>query len=125
MKYLGIDFGLRRIGLATSEGEIATAWKVVEVKNLKQGVEKIAAIIKSENFDKIIVGMPEGRMGQTVIGFINGLKRNGITAETSDETLSSKNAMSLMLDLNIPKEKRKINDSFSAMLILQNYLDNG
>lgn len=123
MKYLGIDFGLRRIGLATSEGEIATAWKVVEVKNLKQGVEKIAAIIKSENFKKIVVGMPEGKIGETVRGFINGLKRNGIEAETSDETLSSKNATSLMVDLNIPKEKRKINDSFSAMLILQEYLD--
>lgn len=124
MKYLGIDFGLRRIGLATSQGEIASSWKIIEVKNLRDGISKISSIIKSDNFSKVIVGLPEGNMGKNVIRFINSLKRLGIDVETTDETLSSKNATSLMVDLNIPKEKRKINDSFSAMIILQNYLDN-
>lgn len=124
MKYLGIDFGLKRIGLATSQGEIASAWKVVEVKSFKDAVEKILIIIKSEEFQKVVVGLPEGKMGKNVLGFIKRLKKEGIDIESSDETLSSKNATSLMVDLNIPKEKRKINDSFSAMIILQNYLDN-
>ncbi len=123
MKYLGIDFGLRRVGLATSQGEMATAWKVVEVRNLLDAVNKISEIIKKENFEKVVVGLPEGKMGKTVIGFINGLKRNGIEVNTTDETLSSKNAVSLMIDLNIPKQKRAVNDNFSAMIILQNYLD--
>lgn len=123
MKYLGVDFGLRRIGLAISEGEIASPWKVLEVKNFSDAVEKISAIIKDENFEKIIVGLPQGKIGKTVTGFINKLRKDGIDIEATDETLSSKNALSLMIDLNIPKEKRAVNDAYSASLILQNFLD--
>lgn len=123
MKYLGIDFGLKRIGLAISEGELASAWQVVEVRNLKDAVFKISQIIKTGDFQKVVVGLPGGKMGKTVVGFINSLKKQGIEVESADETLSSKNAVKLMVDLNIPQKKRKINDSFSAMLILQDYLD--
>ncbi len=123
MKYLGVDFGLKRIGLAISEGELASAWKVVEVRNLIDAIEKISTLINLEQFDKVVVGLPEGKIGQTTVGFIKGLKKKGIDIEASDETLSSKNATSLMIEMNISKEKRKVNDDYSAMLILQNFLD--
>lgn len=123
MKYLGVDFGLRRIGLAVSEGEIASSWKVVEVRNITDAVEKISNIIRDENFQKVIVGLPEGKMGKIVTGFINLLRRKSIDIESTDETLSSKNATSYMVDLNIPRKKRVINDAYSAALILQNFLD--
>ncbi len=124
MRYLGIDFGLRRIGLAVSEGELATSWQVLEVKNFKEGIEKVSKIIKKEEFEKVIVGLPEGKMGKSVIGFINALKKAGFLIETSDETLSSKNAMLDMIEMGIPQEKRKHNDAQAAAIILQNYLDN-
>ncbi|MBI2017522.1 Holliday junction resolvase RuvX [Candidatus Daviesbacteria bacterium] len=123
MKYLGVDFGLKRVGLAISEGEIASAWKVIEVKNLKDAIQKVSEIIKKESFEKVVVGLPEGRIGKTAQGFINDFKKQGLLAEAADETLSSKKATAAMIDLNIPRQKRKINDAYSAMLILQNYLD--
>jgi len=123
MKYLGVDFGLRRIGLALSEGEIASPLKILEVKNFSQGVEKVMEIIREEGIDKVVVGMPEGQMGKNVTGFIKKLKAKGIEVETADETLSSRRALEYMIEQNIPRKKRKVNDAQAAAIILQDYLD--
>lgn len=124
MRYLGIDFGLRRIGLATSEyGQLASPWKIIEVTGFKDATNKLELILCKENFDKIIVGLPEGKIGKTVLGFIGALQKRGFNVESSDETLSSKNALSQMIKLEIPKNKRRFSDAYSAAIILQNYLD--
>lgn len=121
MRYLGIDFGLRRIGLAVSEGNLASPYKVVEGRGFTDLMEKIKR--ESVGFDKVVVGLPEGKMGKTVLGFVNALKKNGLDVDTTEETLSTKLAIQQMLAINIPKKKRKINDDIAAAIILQNYLD--
>lgn len=123
MKYLGIDFGIRRIGLSISEGTLASPWKVLEVQGLKDSVEKVLKIIKEEGFQKIIVGLPEGKMARTVLGFVNGLEKTGLDVEASDETLSSQRALQQMISENVPLKKRRSNDAAAAAIILQNYLD--
>lgn len=123
MKYLGIDFGLRRIGLAISDGEFASSWQIIEVKNFSDSIEKISKIIKDGSFQKIIVGLPEGKMGKSVIGFINALKKRGFEVETADETLSSKRVLLAMVEQGIRRKKRHHEDAYSAAEILQNYLD--
>lgn len=124
MRYLGIDFGLRRIGLATSEhGELSAPWKVLEVRSFKDALTKIKEELLVERFDKIIVGLPEGKIGKTVLGFIKALESSGFNVESEDETLSTKKAISQMIDLEIPKRKRRISDAYSASIILQNHLD--
>lgn len=125
MRYLGIDFGLRRIGLAVSAyGELVTPWKIVEVSSFKDAVGKLEKILAEEHFDKIVVGLPEGKIGKTVLGFIKALRKNDLDVEACDETLSSKKAIKDMVDLGIPKNKRKFSDDIAAAIILQNYLDN-
>lgn len=125
MRYLGIDFGLRRIGLATSEhGQLAAPWKILEVTGFKDAACKLERVLNEESFDKIIVGLPEGKIGKTVLGFIKALEKKGLNVESADETLSSKNAVSQMVELEIPKNKRRFSDDYSAAIILQNYLDN-
>ena len=123
MKYLGIDFGLKRIGLATSNGDLAAPLTTIEVKNFKDAVGKMMEFIKKEGFDRIVVGLPEGKMGQTVKGFIKALRKGGLWVVEADETLSSQRALSLAIEGNTPKEKRKFNDDKAAAIILQNYLD--
>lgn len=123
MKYLGIDFGLKRIGLAISEGDLASPWQILEVKNFSDAVEKIVRVIKEWAFEKIVVGLPEGKMGQNVVGFVNALKRQGFEVETVDETLSSKKALQVMIEQGAARKKRHHEDAFSAAEILQNYLD--
>ncbi|MDP3758254.1 MAG: RuvX/YqgF family protein, partial [Candidatus Daviesbacteria bacterium] len=101
MKYLGIDFGLRMIGLAISEGELASPWQILEVKGFSNAVEQTSKIIKEGNFEKIVVGLPEGKMNKNVLGFVAALNRNGILVETSDETLSSQRAKKIMIEKGI------------------------
>ncbi len=121
MKYLGVDFGLRRIGLATSDGELASPFKVVEGRGFTDLVEKIKK--EAVGFDKIVVGLPEGKIGQTVLGFVKALKKSGLDVETADETLSSQKAVEAMVELNISKKDRRVIDAVAAAIILQNYLD--
>ena len=123
MKYLGVDFGLKRIGLAVSEGELASSWKVITTSSFSNAVDQITQIFVKEQFDLIVLGQPEGKMGKLVGKFARILSAKGIKVELADETLSSKNAAALMVELNIPKEKRKINDAVAAAQILQNFLD--
>lgn len=123
MKYLGIDFGLRKIGLAVSEGELVTPWEVLAVTGFPDAVDKILFIIKEGQFNKVVVGLPEGKMGKNVTGFVNALVSSGIDVETADETLSSKTAKKLMIEQGISKKNRRFEDAYSACEILQNYLD--
>lgn len=123
MQYLGVDFGLKRIGFAVSSGELASPWKIIEVKDIQDLAEKIKKITEDEKMDKVIVGMPEGKIGRMVKKFLNMLKKQGIDAEGYDETLSTKQAAKVMIESGILKKKRRLNDAYSAAIILQNYLD--
>lgn len=123
MKYLGVDFGLRRIGLAVSAGEIASPWQILEIKNFSDAVEKTSQIIREGEFDKIIVGLPEGKMGQNVVGFVAALKKRGFEVETAEETLSSKRALEAMIEQGVRQKKRRLKDAYSAAEILQGYLE--
>lgn len=123
MKYLGIDFGLRRIGLAISEGDLASPWRILEVKNFSDALQKISSIIKAGHFQKIVVGLPEGKMNKNVVGFVAALKKRGFEVETFEETLSSKRALEVMIEQGINREKRRHEDAYSAAEILQNYLE--
>ncbi len=123
MKYLGVDFGLKRVGLAISEGELASPLKVIEGRSLTDLSLKVSQLALNEGFEKVIVGMPEGDTGEATKKFIELLRKSGLAVEESDETLSTQDAIKLMVQLGKGKNARKINDAHSAAIILQNYLD--
>lgn len=123
MKYLGVDFGLRRLGLAISEGIFASSLDTIEVRGLKDAIDKVSKLAKDQEFTIIIVGLPEGKIGKTVLRFVNALKKAGFNVETADETLSSRQATRQMVDLGMGQKKRRLKDAQAAAIILQNYLD--
>lgn len=127
MKYLGIDYGKRKIGLAISEGMTASPYKVISVSSLKDAINQISQIIKKENVDEVVIGIPEsGEALNITRSFINELKNippRGWDIVEVEETLSSYSAKNDMLNLGISKKDRKTEDGYSAMNILQNYLD--
>lgn len=123
MRYLGIDFGLKRVGLAFSEGELATPFKTIQVRNFKDALKQVIAVVEKESFDQIVVGLPEGKIGQTVLGFIKALRQSGLNVVEADETLSTQKATAQMIDLGIKKKNRQTSDAVAAAIILQNYLD--
>ncbi|MBI2018336.1 Holliday junction resolvase RuvX [Candidatus Daviesbacteria bacterium] len=121
MRYLGIDFGLKKIGLAISEGELAAPLKVLEASNFQDAFSKIKK--EAADFDKVIIGKPEGKVGKKVTKLVSLLKKESMDIEEWDETLSSQKAMAYMIQSGLGKNKRKITDAYSAAIILQEYLD--
>jgi putative holliday junction resolvase len=127
-KILGIDYGEKRIGTAIGflDGKISIPQEVVENKNFDFVLGEINRIIKEEDIDLIIVGLPISLSGeaksdqlkQTKI-FINKLK-DSISLEVveEDERLSSKEAGNLLLGSKGGKR-----DDVAAMLILQSYMN--
>jgi len=121
-KYLGVDWGEARIGLALADGEtkIATPFKTVGK------LSELAEIAESEAVDMIIIGKPyQITNSQYPIAdkfkiFLSELKsKAGVPVELVDERLSSKAADALVGD----KKTKASRDEIAAMLILQSYLD--
>jgi putative holliday junction resolvase len=123
MKYLGVDFGMKRIGLAISEGQLASPLKIIVVFSLNDAILKIKKEVKVNNIDKIVVGLPEGETGKAAEKFINGLKREKLEVEVADETLSTQDATKLLVEMGLSKKRRAETDAYAAAAILQNYLD--
>lgn len=126
MKYLGVDYGKRKVGLAISEGLSVSPFKVVEINSLADGVAKISHIIKSEEIDELVIGVPEsGEARRMVEKFLKEIKEiEEIKVIEVDETLSSQNAVKKLIEEGSSQKKRKKEDAVSATLILEEYLEN-
>lgn len=127
MKYLGIDHGGKRIGLAIGDDEthIAVPLEIVEADTVKEAVDAIFLIIKEEGIEKIILGLPtslsgkEGEQASLVREFGAALeKKSGLQIQYEDERLSTKMAEELTQHTSAPNK-----DAVAAMVILQSYLD--
>lgn len=128
MRYLGVDYGLKKMGLAISEGQIASPLKVLEINGLNDAVSKIKQVISKENIGRVVVGVPEsGESKNAATKFISRLKvdlgNKPVSVIEAEETLSSVSAKDLMIDLGLGEKSRKKEDAYSAVIILQNFLD--
>ena len=121
-KYLGIDWGEKRIGLATADSEtrIAVPYKVVAA------LGDIVEIINKEDINKLVVGEPITKSGDNsnlrleFQNFVEKIKKkSGLRVELVDERLTSKAADALPGN----KKTKAPRDAIAAMLILQTYLD--
>ena len=123
-KYLGIDWGEKRIGLATADSEtkIAIPYKVISnIKELKQ-------IIISEDIDIIVIGKPfkmkskDLELNKNFLSFLEILKKElekeKIKIKLVDERLSSKQADSLEGN----KKNKAPRDAIAASIILEAYI---
>ena len=134
-KALGIDFGLKRIGLSLSDDTqtIAFPFKYIINESLKKTVSELKEIVDGENVELVVIGMPIGLKGkQTEISakideFIKNLKEKineGITVAVYDERFSSVQAQKSLIEQNVKRRKRKEKiDSVASTFILQSYLD--
>ncbi len=126
MKYLGIDYGRKKIGLSISEGMIAEPLKVIRFEKKEDALEKVKRVVKAESADVVVVGMSEGEMGGETKEFAKILgERISSEIKFQDETLTTQTAQELSINASIKRKKRKtLEDAYSATIILQNYLDN-
>jgi len=120
MKFLGIDFGQSKIGLAVSEGNIAKPLGVVSSKR------QVVEICQRDEIETIIMGISEGKMAVKTRKFGQELQQTtNLPIEYWDETLTSQKAQEIMNQAGKPRMKKKSSEhTISAALILQDYLDN-
>ena len=120
-KYLGIDWGEKRIGLSLADEETKLALPFKTVSSLTA----VLQVIKEEKIDVIVLGRPQKMSGLAGdnnfwLNFFDNLKKNSSQPIILiDERLSS-----LAADALPGLKKDKANrDEIAAALILQAYLD--
>jgi len=130
---IGIDFGMRRVGVSISDlnKKIAFPLTVIEHKDKKNIFKKIGDLIKGKDIEKFVVGLPlrtDGKISQIqelVVDFIDDLSNKfNIEVVSWDERYTSVIAKNVLDFGNVKrKNQKKVIDKISAQLILQSYLD--
>ena len=102
MRVLGVDFGLRRIGLALSdEGErLASPLRAIPIASVREAPGAVASAAREADAGAIVVGAPLGLEGEEerpetrrVRRFAQALRRaTGLPVHLVDESLSSREA---------------------------------
>ncbi len=132
MKYLGLDLGTKRLGLAISDqlGMIAIPYKVISYNEINELIPQINDIINQERIGKIILGLPKnmnntmGSSALMAIEFKNLLiEKTNLEVIMIDERLSTVEANNYLIDGDYRRNKRKkIIDAIAASIILDSYL---
>jgi len=125
MKILGLDYGLKKIGVAISVGKLAEPRQVIKVKTPEKIIERVVQVAQVEQVDKIVIGMSEGKTAAQTKEFGQHLaKKTVLPIEYYDETLSTQEAQALAIESGMSRKKRQnMEDAFAACIMLQNYLD--
>ena len=136
MRVMCLDVGQVRIGIAQSD-ELKTIASPLEVykrtNSIKNDARYIAGLIKQNNVDTLVVGLPlklDGTsstsvdMAKNFAERIMGQTTGGVKLVYEDERFSTVQATRVLLEGNARREKRKqVVDKIAATFILQSYLD--
>jgi putative Holliday junction resolvase len=129
MRFLALDVGTRRIGLALSEsGVFAKPHGVLYRKSKKEDFARLNRLITELKIERVIVGLPYSLSGYAEIGpQARQVKRYAealaevipVPLEYFDESYSTVEAQA---QLSVSGQKAPL-DAAAAAVILQNYLD--
>ena len=133
-RFLGIDHGSRRIGLAVSDAGATLASPLTTIAasgNLSVEIAAILSCARDYEIDVFVVGLPlnmddtEGDQAKTARRFGVELQRiSGKPVHYWDERLSSHAAEELLRPAELTRKKRKARlDRVAAQVMLQDFLD--
>ncbi|HEY1037637.1 MAG TPA: Holliday junction resolvase RuvX [Candidatus Paceibacterota bacterium] len=122
MKYLGIDFGTKRIGLAVSDEAATLAFPKSIVQGGKGAAAEVVAFCEKEGVSVAVIGESKNFKGEenaimeNTRGFAKELEAAGLKVVYEPEILSTVQAQQIQGDTG------KL-DASAAAIILQSYLD--
>ena len=132
-KYLGVDYGDVRTGLAECDpsGLIASGIATVKEGGMKNTAVRVAKEAQARLCKKIVVGLPknmdgsEGFRAEAVRAFVDILKSlTDIPVVFYDERMTTMQAYRIFEQTGAYGKRRRENvDTLSAQIILQNYID--
>lgn len=131
-RFLALDFGLKRTGLAITDENniIASGLKTVDSKLL---LEELKTLVSRENIGTIVIGEPkrlnmeDSHISENVRQLKEVLTKTfpDLNIVMMDERFTSKMAMDSLITGGVGKKKRRnkaLIDEVSATIILQSYL---
>ena len=135
MRYMGLDFGDKTVGVALSDesGLIAQPYETIErerANKLRRTYARIEDIIVSEGVTEIVLGFPknmnntEGERVKLTEEFKENLeRRTRLPIHLVDERLTTVAADRVLSDMDVAKKDRKTYiDKVAAALILETFL---
>ncbi len=133
MKYIGIDFGDARVGVASTDlgGVIASAVCILKVRGIEDAADQVAAKVKELGGEFVVIGKPKTTGGQTeyrverTMRFAKLLEeRILLPIDFFDERFTSVEAVRYLSEGGVYGAKRKkVLDAVAAQIILQSYVD--
>ncbi|MFA7308672.1 MAG: Holliday junction resolvase RuvX [Patescibacteria group bacterium] len=133
MKYLGLDYGEKRIGVAISDDILMFAHEYGIMDSLTDDniIVYLRELIEKESITDIVVGMPYALSGddtaktQETREFAAMLEDSlPVRIHLQDERWTTKEADATLLAMGISqKEARSVKDMIAAKYILQTYMD--
>ncbi|KND46709.1 MAG: putative Holliday junction resolvase YggF [Parcubacteria bacterium C7867-006] len=123
MKYLGIDYGLKNVGIAISDESLKFAFPLVVLQNSEILIYDIARICKENNVVGVVVGeskdfgQRDNEIMKEIKPFVERLKTElKVPIIFHPEFMTSVEAERL-------QGKNNMHDASAAALILKSYLD--
>lgn len=133
MRYLALDVGERRIGVALSDetATLATGLDTLQRTGPRKDLQAVAALVRRHGAAAVIVGLPlnmdgsAGAQAEKVRAFVEGLKgRVAVPIVERDERLTTVEAHEILRKSGVAWSQRgALIDKVSAVVILQEYLD--
>jgi len=133
MRFLGLDIGSKRIGLALSDELGITAQGLPTLNRSTPGndIRKLLEIVRQHKVEKIVIGLPKnmngtlGKSAEQVLTFIQEMKvKTAIPVDLWDERLSTIAVTRTLISANVSRRRRKeVVDKLAAVYILQGFLD--
>ncbi len=137
MKYLGLDYGTKTVGVAITDAT-GTAVRELSIirrekrKALRRTCARLEEIISEERPEMVVIGLPlnmdgsEGERAGDARHFGEMIaRRTGLPVRFQDERLTTVEADEIMNEENIkgPKERKAHVDSVAAAVILGDFLN--
>jgi putative Holliday junction resolvase len=131
MRYLAIDYGTKRTGLAICDAAETVASPLNVILGQKELLKKIAAVVQKEGVEAIVVGLPlnmddsESAQTRLVRKFVERLRQYiGIPVYLQDERLTSFSAEEKLASAELKKaQMQKRSDAVAAAEILEAFLE--
>lgn len=139
-RYLALDVGGRRVGVAVSDlsGTLSTPHGVLRRGSKADDYSRIAKLLRELGIGVLVVGHPLGNDGERgpqarrieryVAGLRDVLVQEGLDVEVEfwDESLSTRRAQDLMMASGRTAAYRRAReDAVAAAVILQDFLESG
>jgi len=131
MRYLAIDYGTKRTGLAICDFAETIASPLAVINGQKKLLKKIVDVVEAENVEAIVLGLPlnmtgsESSQTKIVLKFAERLKAHlNIPVHLQDERLSSFGAEEKLASAKFTRGKRRKRlDAVAAAEILEAFLE--